>query len=790
LASQIRPFLLAICLLIALVCRGYAQDSPDHVLIGRVSDELGGVLVGATVQVAGPAGEPLAATSTDRDGRFRVSVPAAAGFLVTVHHEAFDDAALDISAAQVARGDVLEVVLAVSRFSERVSVDGPQRDQAFAPQSPQNPYRLPLSAATISQVLTATQIQSLKPVSVFDLLNNTTGAISTSSGKKGFSGGRIRGDSNLVWIVDGAYLSSQVAGRILQSLPVSTIEQVEVIRGSSSLTLAPMVGFSNPSGSPTDGFIIIRTRRAQRSNGSVRLAFESNQTPGANAQFGTTFGRPRVSGATSLGYLSGTLSYFDTTGPGQLVNGHRYNVARHSGSGLLKAGLNQGFFNVDVTYFRDQSRFQVPNSSLVAPNGAADNWEMRPSHTDILGTAGSLAWSRRQTTLFAVSHSRAHQRLTGTGSAANLNWEDGGLRNDNRMTHLNLRHVVDAGGYRLSGGGDVMRWHTPTGQGSYEGLERHEEIKGLFGQVERSFLANRLGIDASVRRDQVHVLRGIDYFTAGAQPPRPLPLVLDRTLAPALFFTTGATARLAPRLSLLGRVGLNRQGDSNLNPVPDAILQPERQTKWELGAEGRISPYLTAIVTGFHRGVRDEKSISGYTYTRNNGTEARCSTTTVPAAGPTAPATSLEPCYRQSDTTRDGVEFVVQGGWLDRGSFRAGYTRMTRLVDTADVVQRTTPRHVMDLMLTQGWQLFSATASIKRVSLFEGRRPGGGTDTAYYPLGDYTRVDASLSRSVPVAGSVYRASIYGRNLGDVRFQNVAGYPDVGRVLGAELTVTF
>ncbi|MGE3955144.1 MAG: TonB-dependent receptor plug domain-containing protein [Vicinamibacterales bacterium] len=482
-------------------------------------------------------------------------VPAARTFRVVVHHDAFDDAVLEVGAEQLDRGEVLDVVLAVGRFVERVSVEGAPREQALAPQSPQNPYRVPLSAGTISQVLTASQIQALKPVSVFDLLNNTTGAFSTSSGKKGFSGARIRGDSNLVWIVDGAYLPSQVAGRILPALPVNAIEQMEVIRGSSSLTLAPMVGFSNPSGSPTDGFIVIRTRRAQRSNGSVRLAFESNQTPAANVLAGTTFGTPRATGARSLGYVSATASVFDTAGPGgRLSNGHAYNVARHSTSALLKAGVSQGFFNVDATWFHDHSRFQVPNSALVASAGAADNWEMRPSRTDMLVAAGNLVWSRRQTTLFAVSHNRSHQKLNGAGSLANLNFEDGGLLNENRTTHINVRHVADLSGFRLSTGGDVMRWHTPTGQNSYEGIERRERITGLFAQVERSLLRNRVAMDGSVRRDQVRILNGVDYFTGGAQPPQPLPLVTNRTLAPAVFFTAGAHAQISQRLSLLGRV--------------------------------------------------------------------------------------------------------------------------------------------------------------------------------------------------------------------------------------------
>lgn len=234
----------------------------------------------------------------------------------------------------------------------------------------------------------------------------------------------------------------------------------------------------------------------------------------------------------------------------------------------------------------------------------------------------------------------------------------------------------------------------------------------------------------------------------------------------------------------------NRQSDSNINAVPGVALEPETQTKWEAGVESRLGAMVTAMVTAFHRGVQNEKSISGYTYTRNNGALAVCSTAAVPTTGAGAPATSLQPCYTQSDTTREGLEFVIEGGWPAQGRYRAGYTRMTTLEDSANLVQRTTPRNVLDLSLTQGWQLFSATVSVKRVSSFEGRRPAGGADTAYYPLGDYTRVDASLGRSFVLGGKAYRATAYGRNLGDVRYQSVAGFPDVGRVLGADLTLTF
>lgn len=465
-AHHIRRSAWVLCLLAVLAGRSFGQEPTGSlVLTGRVSDELGGVLVGAEIQVSGAAGDRVAVAATDRDGSFHINLPAAASFHVVVHHDAFDDAVLDVGAAQLERGEVLDVVLAVGRFVERVSVDGAPREQAFASQSPQNPYRVPLSAATISQVLTASQIQALKPVSVFDLLNNTTGAFSTSSGKKGFSGARIRGDSNLVWIVDGAYLLSQVAGRILQALPVNAIEQMEVIRGSSSLTLAPMVGFSNPSGSPTDGFIIIRTRRSQRSNGSVRFAFESNQTPAANALAGTTFGKPRATGARSLGIRvrDSLLLRHGRSGPPAVERSRlqrRPPLDERPGQGWADARILQRRRDLvprPLAFPGSELRTRCVGRGRRQLGDAAVTNSMPWPPATSRGRAARRPCSR-------CSYNESNQKLNGAGSLANLNFEDGGLLNENRTTHINVRHVADISGFRLSAGGDLMRWHTPTGR--------------------------------------------------------------------------------------------------------------------------------------------------------------------------------------------------------------------------------------------------------------------------------------------------------------------------------------
>jgi hypothetical protein len=86
------------------------------------------------------------------------------------------------------------------------------------PENAKNPYRLPVSAANITQTITREQIQQFRPRDVFQLLDNATGVIATQGSRKGFSGLTIRGDSNFRYIVDGAYLQPNMASRMMASL--------------------------------------------------------------------------------------------------------------------------------------------------------------------------------------------------------------------------------------------------------------------------------------------------------------------------------------------------------------------------------------------------------------------------------------------------------------------------------------------------------------------------------------------------------------------------------------------
>lgn len=98
--------------------------------------------------------------------------------------------------------------------------------QDLAPSSAQNPFRITESSTSHTQTITREEIEDLRPRDVFELLNNATGVIATQGSRKGFSGLSIRGDSNFRWIVDGAYLQPNMAGRIMRGIPVTAIEEV------------------------------------------------------------------------------------------------------------------------------------------------------------------------------------------------------------------------------------------------------------------------------------------------------------------------------------------------------------------------------------------------------------------------------------------------------------------------------------------------------------------------------------------------------------------------------------
>lgn len=648
----------------------------------------------------------------------------------------------------------------------------------MAPQDARNAFRTPESSNNHTQTISRDEIEQLRPRDVFELLNSASGVISTQGSRKGFSGLTIRGDSNFRWILDGAYLQPTMASRILRSLPVMAIEEVKVVRGGSALTLGPMVGSASPGGAPVDGFVVIRTRKPAKAGAQMRLAAESNDTGQAAVWAGTTLATDAVKG-----YVAGVLSYATTNGPAdRLDNGASYNSGSKSTGGMAKTGFESSGWIVDLMFFKDSGTFQIPNAN--SHGSGQGSWYMDPSKTDIVSLSGSRTWNGQNVTLFSLSHGESKQTFWTANTAAG---PYSFVQNDNEVTHFNVRHNLDVDKTRLVLGGDYMYWNAPNGQQYYEGIQREELTKGAFVQIEQKLLSDRLTLDASYRTDQVYILHGLDYYTGGAQPfggvNSPLKTT-DKTLAPAAFTSLGASWQLLKEWKLGGRYSQGKQATDGLNPVPGVKLSDDEQRKWEFGVEGQAATWFNPSLNLFHREVKNEKTMAGYTYVSNNNSSQVCRGGVIPSTGVTAPKTTsaLSPCYTQADTTREGYELAVSGNLAQNSSYRASLTHFTQLSNTAAA---TTPNDILDISFSHGMGAYTVSGAIKKVTSYK----GGSTDAVAY-LGGYTRLDLGLGYDFKAGATPVRTTLYGRNLGNQRYETSNGVQDAGRVLGIELTASF
>lgn len=657
-----------------------------------------------------------------------------------------------------------------------VSDEGVVREDLL-PESPRNAFRLPESSMTHSQTITREEIQQLRPRDLYQLLDNATGVIATQGSRKGFSGLSIRGDSNFRYIVDGAYLQPTMASRMMAALPVMAIEQVKIVRGSSALTMGPMSGSASAGGAPVDGFIIITTRKPSKDGGQVRVAGETYSGVKADLLYGKTFGDRE-----NKGYVQGLISHSRTDGPSsKLDNGLSYNRQRQTTDGMFKGGYAGNGLIVDFMTYQDEGSFGIPNANSHGTGNG--NWTMNPSRTEIYVLNGSFSWNDIHTTLFSASHSTSDQHFI-TGASA--------VDNINKVTHLNVRHNMDFYKTRVMFGGDFMHWNAPNGQQYYEGIQREEDTLGWFVQAEQKLFDDKLTLDASYRGDKVDVLHGLDYYTGGNQPPGGVNTSLkttNKTLPVATFFSVGSTWEFFKGWKLMGRYGQTSVSSGGMNVTAGTQLKTQEQFKWEIGIEGKVAPLFNPSLNYFHRESTNELLLYGYTYTANNNSKQTCRTGVLPTAGATAPksTSTLDPCYSQGDTMRDGFEFTSTGNLGLNTSYQAGWTTYTRLNKATVGI---TPRNMVNFSFRQGFDVFDEHFNFTGAFKYLPKYKGAITDTNAY-LGGYARYDLGLGYDLRLPNlPIITTTLYGQNISNVRFETNNGVQDIGRVLGIEVNSNF
>ncbi len=613
-----------------------------------------------------------------------------------------------------------------------------------------NPYSVAPSSRDHTQTFTKADIERLHPASVFDLLTHATGVQPSYRGRKHVFNLNIRGDSNFGFVIDGVYLPDFIGGRILAALPVSVIEQLEVVRDGTALTLGPSVNLNSASGANNSGFIVIHTRRPDKTEAEVRAALETYGTETASAYAGTTFAKDGWTG-----YVAGMGSYRTTDGP------DGYNMWADSKNGFAKLGIGRGGFFTEAMLYRDNAAFgferaragEVTNGPNPMQNIPNQNWSYDPIDTLFFASNSRMSWDKHNTTLFTASITDIEQSnvlATYDNTSFDVNEES------DRLESISLRHRIAFADTLLEGGGQYVHWHSPSGELYFPGREREEEIWGGFVRGEQKLFHDMLTLDASGRIDKRTIDKGIDLYDestlmaglCSGQMTNPAgePCLdfYDRDLPLAKSISLGAAVAVTREISVSGRYGHTSQdAPDGLPSATGRPLDGETLDKWEAAVSAHYVPWFVPTLTYFDTRVDNDTMPLNYF---------------VPLGG-----SNYVAHWKQVDSRRAGIELCATGTLTGPGlpgklTYSAGWTHLTEYEATSSpqdtyndaAYPDTRPHDLINATITEEVGPYFATVSLSHVSSylnnFRAPQNGSPATLVYNSVGDYQLLDASFGR--------------------------------------------
>jgi len=545
---------------------------------------------------------------------------------------------------------------------------------------------------------------------------------------------------------------------------------MSVVRDASALALGPMIDIgASTTAALNNGFVVIRTRRPAKDELLTRATLEQHDTYALSSQGSLHFGDDKGDGDT--GYVSLLGARYQTQGKDDWYN------ARNATTVMGKAGYVSKHLTVDTLAYHDRGQFQFQRGAVgeattgtnASPGVAYAKWSYSPLDTTLLSSDASLSWNERNRSLLSVSYTR----VTDTDRMdyypvppATKSKAGSEFHNEDSTTYVALRHSINfTPATLLQVGANYLHWNTPTGETNFEGYPREETVVGGFALLEQAFADNTLIVDASLRADRKHIDTGWENI-ANSQGKAVSNTYHDRDLPTAWFFALGGSWRPTPDWLVNARYAHGKQGAAgSLRTLGNKALNGTNQDKFELGAEASLMPAFTPSATWFVYSIRHDKYV------------AQTNTTVTPYLV----------YYDETDTRRQGVELVARGTLRTGTSYRLGWMHfLKQYASTNSQLAATSAKNLFDASVQQALGVYTATLSAKRVSTYLSN--SFANDGLYHDVGSYTRVDLSVSRDIRLGGSLLKASVYGRNLGNSHYESIFSFPDVGRVIGAEFNV--
>ncbi len=647
----------------------------------------------------------------------------------------------------------------ITVYDEHIS----QRED-LKPDSPTNLYRVETSAQFGTEVFTQQDIQNLQPRDVNDLIDKAAGMNVTYQGRKNPFFIEDRGGGSFTYIIDGAVLPPS-NNRILYKLPLASIEELQIVRGATSLTLGPTIpiGASASGSGLNTGFIIIRTKQPQKTQAVLTGSIEKpiNNLPAATKE--SFYAGTRVEANSDVsGYIGGMVEKMNRPSNDDWFD------AQNSNSGMANAGFKLGKFNLNFMGYTDTGSFDMQRG--VTTTGALDNskWYYEPLRTTVYSCDMGMQWSSNQTTLLNLFETEYDQTEHDESFA---NTTKTITEYTEKTCGAGLRHNARFGNTLFQAGGQMSnsRGFGPNTSNSYNKFDT--TVMGWSGSVEQKFFDGHLVFDGGYRQDIKH----IDNSSTSAAKNG-----ADNNVdsAPANVFAFGSHWKITDTYALNGRYFHGDQGtvgDFDMR-AQTGTLHPEKQERIEVGLEADYAPYFKPALTWFNIDDKNAKSATTNTYTLNGATYY---------------------FYTEADTIRRGLELMISGTILKNTTYKASWTHLidnesTTNGVTTDALGVSEPDNLYSLLLGHQWNAYRANLSIKKVDKWtDTSSPLGLSQTG--GLGNYTRIDANIQRDFKLKDLLLTVTLFGRNLADEHYSTryVTGfYPDRGCSFGTEISLAY
>ncbi|MFA6760059.1 MAG: TonB-dependent receptor plug domain-containing protein [Sulfuricurvum sp.] len=631
--------------------------------------------------------------------------------------------------------------------------------------SPTNLYRVEQSAQFGTQVLTKEDIDAYQPKDFYDLIDKAIGIDVTYQGRKSPFFINMRGGGSVTYIIDGAILPS-TANRILLKLPMSAIEEIQIVRGSTALALAPSIGIgaSNSGSGLNTGFIIIRTKRPKDTEGLISAFVEkSSNNPTANGQdifLGTKLGDGSVDG-----YIGALVSRSDRPSSDKRFDGS------DSKAVMLTAGLNVDRFSINAMGYKDKGYFELQRGITVQKTLDDSKWYYDPIETTVLSSDLAMQWNENHTTLASIfqveyEHSEYSNEKFGQSLAPIEK------RYKEKSNGYSLRHNMTFDNTLIQLGGQYTH-SDGFGANLNSAYNRFDtNILGGSASIEQSLFDGDLVLDAGYRYDKKH----INYSSTNANKNSANNSV---DMAPAKVMAFGALYKITPMFLLSGRYFQGDEGSSgdfDLLTKDGSSLHSEKQKRSEIALEAKIKPYFQPTITWFNVDFTNQKSATTDTYTDTKGSEYYY--------------------YTESDSLRRGLEFAIKGSHSGF-NYLLALTHMTKNETknkngVSNSIGSSTAKNSFTGKIGYTWENYRANLSVKKIGSYDTSTSAMGTAYDVH-LGDYTSVDANIAGDFKYSNSIYSAKLYGRNIGNTKYATrytTGYYYDRGRTIGLELSMAF